>query len=189
MATLLNIGTTPITVERYHEMIEQGILGPDERVELLEGVIVPKMPKHPPHSVSNDICREALSVALPPGWFVRTQNPVTLSTSEPEPDLAVVRGRLRDYSNRHPQPGEIGLVMEIADASLDRDRTLKKRIYGSAGVPHYWLLNLNNRTLEVYSEPRGGDCAQRAVYEPTQSVELVLDGKVVANISVGDLLP
>ena len=103
------------------------------------------------HSVAADASRQALERVIPTGLFIRTQNPISLADSEPEPDLAVIRGRIRDYGRRHPGAPDVGLVMEISDTSLDRDRLAKKRIYAEARIPRYWLLDLNERKLEVYS--------------------------------------
>ena len=86
-----------------------------------------------------------------------SQEPITLPASGPEPDVAVIRGDSRDYFDRHPGAAEVGLIVEVAEASLDRDRVLKKQIYAAAAIPVYWLLDLNNRRLEAYSDPEGGD--------------------------------
>jgi Uma2 family endonuclease len=126
---------------------------------------------------------------IPSGWFVRVQDSITLATSEPEPDIAVVRGDPRDYLKRHPGPDEIGLVMEIADSSLEWDSILKKCVYAAAGIPYYWLLNVKTRSLEVYSVPQANEYTRREVYEPEQTADVVLDGKTVGAVLVDDLLP
>ncbi|MBV9396680.1 MAG: Uma2 family endonuclease, partial [Bryobacterales bacterium] len=108
----------PVTVDVYHAMAERGILHSGDPVELLEGVIVQKPVKNPPHSTANEVARHTLEGVLPAGWIVRAQNPITLATSEPEPDLTVIRGSLRRYRTRHPGPREVGLVMEISGTSL-----------------------------------------------------------------------
>jgi Uma2 family endonuclease len=120
---------------------------------------------------------------------VSSQTPITLSTSEPEPDVAVIRGKTRDYVHSHPGAGDVGLVVEIADSSADRDRILKKRIYAAAGIPWYWVLDVNKRTLETFSDPRAGDYTKRAIHNPGQSVELTLDGEPSGALAVTDLLP
>jgi Uma2 family endonuclease len=189
LATLLNTSTTPITVEEYHSMTERGVLTRNDRVELLEGVILEKPRVNPPHRISTDATREALGRIVPLGWYVSSQTPITLSTSEPEPDVAVIRGKTRDYLHTHPGSGDVGLVVEIADSSADRDRILKKRIYAAAGIPWYWVLDVNKRTLETFSDPRAGDYTKRAIYNPGQSVELTLDGEPSGALAVSDLLP
>jgi Uma2 family endonuclease len=192
MAAALNPGIGPIwpiSVETYHEMADKGILHSGDPVELLEGIIVQKPVKGPPHVFSNRAARLVLESVIPTEWFVRVQDPITLATSEPEPDIAVIRGDPRDYLKRHPGPEEVALVMEIADSSLERDSILKKRIYASAGILYYWLLNLKTRSLEVYSIPQGNEYMQRAVYKSQQTVDVVLDGKTVGAVRVADLLP
>jgi Uma2 family endonuclease len=165
MASGLITGLTPIwhiTVEQYHAMLEHGIFHSDDPIELLDGVIVQKPVKNPWHSVSNDAARQALEGVIRSDWCIRVQNPITLATSEPEPDLAVVRENPRDYSSRHPNPNQVGLVIEIADSSLERDRVLKQRIYADAGIPWYWLVDLRGRALEVYSQPANHEFGRQA---------------------------
>ena len=178
-----------MTVEQYHTMIDQGILGPGDPVELLEGVIVQKMSKKPPHRIATHATRQALQRLVSKGWYVDTQEPITLEASEPEPDVSVIRGDTRDYSDRHPGPNDVGLIVEVADASLKRDRIVKKRIYATAGIPFYWVLDLTRRRLVVYSEPQGADYSRRVLYAPDQSVAVILDGRAVGNVAVSDLLP
>src|SRR5262245_49846698 len=93
-----------LTVEQYHEMLRAGILHDGCPVELLEGVLVAKMTKYPPHTPATQLLREALAHLLPDGWFVNDQEPITTLDSEPEPDVSVVRGRRRDFQDRHPGP-------------------------------------------------------------------------------------
>lgn len=178
-----------ISVDRYHAMIEVGILGPDDPIELLEGLLVTKMPKDPPHIYSTRAARELLAKVLPDGWDVRSQDPVTLFDSEPEPDVAVVRGSMRDYTRRHPTLGEIGLVVEVADSSLERDRKVKKLIYARAEIPWYWLLDLINRRVELYSQPQDGDYRQCSLRGASERIPIILDGVVAGELSVADLLP
>src|SRR6266545_7649231 len=116
------------SVDQYHAIIRAGILTADDPVELLEGWLVTKMPKNPRHSVVTQQTREALVRVLPSGWYVNTQEPITTEDSEPEPDVAVVRGERRQYLDHHPGPQDVPLVIEVADSSLQRDRTLKKRL-------------------------------------------------------------
>ena len=116
------------TVEEYHRMIEAGVFAADERFELLEGWIVAEITRTPPHDVAIELLTDALRGALPAGWWVRVQSAITLTDSEPEPDLAVVRGAVRDHVQRHPDAAEIAVVIEVADSSLAPDRDLKGRV-------------------------------------------------------------
>jgi|SRR5215472_1242511 len=113
-----------ISVAAYHVMIDSGVLPTDEPAELLEGAVVPKLVRNPPHRIATRATRMALERSIPRGWYVDTQEPITTDSSEPEPDVAVLKGDSRDYPDRHPGPGDAGLIVEIADASLDRDRIL-----------------------------------------------------------------
>jgi len=192
MAAVLDAGITifPLSVERYHAMIDKGILGSDDAVELLDGlIIVEKLSKNPPHRTSTWATRKALEREVPAGWYVDEQNPITLATSEPEPDVSVVRGTGRDYSTRHPGAADVGMVVQVADATLDRDRGLKKRIYAAAGIPFYWVVNLLKQQLEIYSAPDRQDYRQCMVCAPHQTAAIVLDGHEVGVIKVCDLLP
>ncbi|HUY91490.1 MAG TPA: Uma2 family endonuclease, partial [Pirellulales bacterium] len=141
------------TVDQYHEMIDAGILGENERIELLEGGILHMSPRGPRHVFAVQELAARLAPLLPADWHLRSQDPLTLAESEPEPDLAIVRGARRAYAARHPVAGEVGLVVEVADSSLEFDRSVKQRIYAAAGIPEYWIVNLDQRSIEVYREP------------------------------------
>ncbi len=181
------------TVEEYHAMIRAGLFDPEERFELLDGWIVPKMTRNPPHEVAMVLVQEALRLLLPRGWHLRVQSAIATATSEPEPDLAVVRGEARDYVNRHPGAGDIALVVEVADASLRRDRGLKKRIYAGAGIPAYWIVNLGDARVEVDSDPTGAVASPTYRQEPTFGVDdalpLVIEGEERGRIAVRGVLP
>jgi Uma2 family endonuclease len=181
------------SVEQYHRMIREGYFDEEDRFELLEGWIVPKMTRKPPHDVAIGLAQDALQGLVPEGWHIRGQSALTTAESEPEPDLAVVRGRRRDYVERHPGPGDMALVVEVADSSLSRDRGIKQRIYARARVPVYWIINLVDRVIEVYDEPTGPAAspsfANRRDFGPGDAVPVVLDGREVGHIAAGDLLP
>src|SRR5262249_20113394 len=120
------------SVEQYHRMIEAGILTEDDRVELLEGVIVDKMTHNPPNDGTIGLLQTELLKRLPDGWVLRIQSAITLTDSEPEPDLAVSRGPWRRYLQAHPVPRDLALVVEVADATLAQDQTDKVRSYARA---------------------------------------------------------
>jgi Uma2 family endonuclease len=182
-----------LSVEQYHRMIEAGILDDDTPVELLEGWLVQKMTKHPPHVVAKGLLGDRLRELAPIGWYVDEEAPVTTTESEPEPDITVVRGSRRDYAKMHPGPRDAALAAEVADSSLVRDRGLKKRIYARAGIPVYWIVNLVDRRIEVYTGPSGPaetpDYAQREDYGPEAEVPVVLDGREIGRVAVRDVLP
>lgn len=182
------------TVEEYLRLVRDGYFDQDNRYELLEGWIVPKTTKNPPHSVANALANEALRPMLRGrGFHLRDQDSVTAIDSVPEPDLAIVRGEIRDYSGRHPRPGDTALAVEVADSSLADDRKLKGRIYARAGIPFYWIVNLVHRQVEVYTDPTGPvdepSYRSRLDFRPGESVPLILDGEEVGRVSVDDLLP
>ena len=182
-----------LSVEQYEEMIRTGIIMEDDPVELLDGWLVPKMTKNPPHILASELVREALSQMLPTGWCVFSQQPVRLATSMPEPDVMVGRGELRQYRDRLPRADDAGLVVEVSDASVYRDQVFKKGIYAEAGIPVYWLVNLLDGRIEVYESPVGAgdkaDYARRRDFSPTDEIPVVLDGRQQATILVRDLLP
>jgi Uma2 family endonuclease len=182
-----------LSVEQYHAMIAAGILTENDPVELLAGWLISKMPKNPRHSLSTELTREALAGLVPAEWHVRSQEPITLPDSEPEPDVAVARGDRRRYRDRHPGAGDLALVVEVSDASLERDRTIKKQLYAEAGIETYWILNLQEGLLEEYSEPtqEAGhpDYARRRGYGLTEAVPVRIDGREAGSIAVRELLP
>jgi Uma2 family endonuclease len=182
-----------LSVEQYHEMARTGILLDGDPIELLDGWLVPKMMKHPPHSGTTELVRWTLERCLPVGWFTRCQEPITLSASEPEPDVAVVRGERRDYMERHPGSQETALVVEVADVSLRRDRTTKKRIYAEAGIAVYWIVNLIDFQIEVYTDPSGsgvsadyGTCRN---YRSAELIPVIIDGRQLAELPAQAVLP
>jgi Uma2 family endonuclease len=181
------------TVDEYHRMIDAGVFADDDRFELLEGWIIPKMPRNPRHdAVIAHIGRRLLPL-LSAGWHVRTQSACTLIGSEPEPDLLVAIGEELDYIHRHPGPADIALVIEVSDSSLDRDRGLKARIYARAGIPCYWIVNLAEGSVEVRNDPTGpgDDPSYRSIdiFGPDGMLPIVLDGREVARVAARDVLP
>jgi len=197
-AAALSYQPPPLPVRRfsvaeYRKLAEVGILTEHERVELLEGWIVPKMVHNPPHDNTVELVDEALRALLPPGWRVRVQSSITTADSEPEPDLTLVRGSARERSGRHPVPSEIGLIIEVADSSLETDRRDKARLYARAGIEHYWIVNLVDRCVEVHEEPSPTDEVPRyrrvTSLSPGQSLELRLEGPPIAMIPVEAFLP
>lgn len=179
-----------LSVRQYRQMVRSGILTEDDPVELLEGWLVPKMPKNPPHRLATRRVRTALEGLLPSGWFVETQEPITTADSEPEPDVTLVRGTPEDYADRHPGPEDLALVVEIADATLQRDRTIKRRLYAAAGIPTYWILNLPEQVLEVHSAPdrESGDYRSTATFATGDRVTLRVGELEVGPFSIDQFL-
>ncbi len=178
------------TVEEYLKMIAVGVFVDSERLELLEGWIVPKpMTRNPPHEVAVDLIDERLRQSLPPGWRLRNQASIRTTDSVPEPDFAIVRGEARDSLSRHPIPADLALVIEVSDSTLAEDRTLKARLYARAQITAYWIVNVIDHQIEVHSDPSGAAYLERTVIGPDGEVALVLDGVEVARIAARDLLP
>lgn len=192
----LIVPTEPIwrfSVAQYHQMIHLGILTDDDPVELLEGWIIQKMPKNPPHRAATKLTRTALEAIVPSGWYVDAQEPITLEDSEPEPDVVIVRGNTRDYLDRHPGSQDLALVIEISDSTLERDRTSKKRLYARAGIPVYWIVNLPEQKLEVYTEPINLAAVptyqQRQDYSLLEQVTVIIEEQIIGRLTVQNLLP
>jgi Uma2 family endonuclease len=180
-----------LSVEQYHEMINAGILTEADLVELLEGWLVTKMVKKPQHSLATQLLNDMLTPLLPSGWFVNVQEPITTADSEPEPDISIVRGSRRDYTDHHPYPKDVALVVEVSDATLQRDRSIKLRVYANARIPVYWILNLPDQQLEVYTNPTGdGEAAhynQQHIYQASDEVSVIIDNQEMGQVSVDSL--
>jgi hypothetical protein len=182
----------PLTVEAYHALLKAGILQDGDPIELLEGFLVPKMGKGPRHERARRILRRLLEKIVPDEFFVDEQGAFTASTSEPEPDVFVIRGTVDDFADRHAGPDELPLVAEISHASLRRDRNWKKRIYARAGIACYWLVNLVEDRIEVSTQPSGP--SKKPAYKKTDiygvddEVPVVIDGKEIGRISAAKIL-
>lgn len=181
------------TVDEYRQLSETGVLNADNAVELLEGLLVPKMPKNPPHILVCKLLRRCLERLLGEGWHVATQDPIATADSEPEPDLAVLRGAEEDYYDRLPTTADCPLVIEVADSTLNRDRGIKCRISARAGIQQYWIANLMDQSVETYSDPSGPiefpSFGQSRSYLRGESIPVVLDGQTFGEIAVDDLFP
>jgi len=135
----------------YERLVELGVFE-GEPLELIGGQLIVAEPKGSPHAAAVGMAGDALRGALPVGWIVRIQDPVALDDeSVPEPDVAVVRGRHADY--RHAHPARAALIVEVAESSLSFDRTQKGSLYARAGIADYWIVNLEDRVVEVYRDP------------------------------------
>lgn len=177
----------------YHLLGTHGIIRPDERVELLDGLVVELPVKKPLHQGVSRRLTNRLPRLLPSGWFVQIADVVGLAASEPEPDAAVLRGDDTSYDHRQPEPADAGIVIEVADTSLRTDRKEKGRLYAQAGIPVYWIVNIQDRQIEVYTDPDPTATPPayrtRTDYRPGQDVPVVLDGAIVAAVPAAELLP
>lgn len=142
------------TIEQYHQMIEQKIFAEDEPIELIQGEIVRKMPIGNLHAATVNQLTRLLSKRIPNEVMLSIQNPIWLSNSEPEPDVAILIFREDLYASRRPVSEDVRLLIEVADTSLSFDREVKGPVYAEAGIVEYWIVNLNNSTVEVYRDPQ-----------------------------------
>ena len=157
--------TWRFTVEDYHRLAEAGILGEDDRVELIEGDLVMSSPISSRHAACVKRLNALFNAALQGRAIVGVQDPLRLGEhSEPEPDLMLLRPREDFYRDAHPGPEDVYLVIEVSETSLAYDREVKLPLYARFGVPEVWLVNLVEDRLEVYRTPRGGSYTHKAVY-------------------------
>ena len=139
--------------EEYYRMGEAGVFAPDERVELIEGVIFQMPPQGPIHSTGTSAVQETLRIVFGSGFYVRPQMPLSLGlASDPEPDIAVVPGSFRDYRAAHPTTAL--LVVEVSDTTLDFDQHEKASLYARADIQDYWIINIPEQALEIYRDPQ-----------------------------------
>jgi Uma2 family endonuclease len=149
------LSTVKWSVEDYHQMIKTGLLD-DRPVELLAGEIVAMSPEGEPHAFFSRTAGQYLTFVLGDRALVSPAKPITLPNgSEPEPDLAIVQPLGREYLTHHPYPENIFWVIEYANSSLEKDATVKYHIYAEAGIPEYWLVNLQTGELIIYRQPSG----------------------------------
>jgi Uma2 family endonuclease len=181
-----------ITADRYERMVAGGLLDEDDRVELLGGVLVKKMAQGPDHVWAVDELAVQLDAMSAGAWHARKEHPARVSEyDEPEPDVAVVMGPRAALRGRHPVASEIPLVAEVAGTTLAEDRGIKQERYARAGIPIYWIVNLSDSLVEVYTEPDSatGRYRSRADYGPGTRVPVVILGTVAGEIAVADLIP
>jgi Uma2 family endonuclease len=189
----LSAGFRRFSVAEYEKLVDLGMITEDDNLELLEGYLVHKMGHNPPHDGTQQLVEDGVRAVLPAGWCLRGQSVIALADSQPEPDIAVCRGDKRSFLLRHPGVPDIGFVGEVADTTIDSDRADKCRIYARAGIPVYWIINLVDGQVEVYTDPDPAATPpayrSRTDYRPVEDVPLVLDGATVASIPVSELLP
>ena len=177
-------------------MFAAGVFEPEDRLELIEGEIVDMSPQNCPHATGVTLVQETLSDIFRSSSAVRVQLPMDVNEiSQPEPDIAVVKGTIRNYTNRHPAGPDVGLVIEVADSSLQMDREQKLAIYAQAGIVEYWVVNLNDNTIEVFRDPQQGSESNTAEYQSrkilsaSDRIAVSLGDESLGELKVSDLLP
>jgi Uma2 family endonuclease len=177
----------------YDRLIEAAVFLPSDKVELIDGLLVAREPQRSLHATGIMLANEALRAGFGAGWVVRVQLPIALDEdSEPEPDLVVVRGTVRDFTRSHPNA--VALIVEVADSSLHFDRTDKASLYARAGVADYWIVNLLDAVVEVHRDPRPTPAAAYGWHYG--SIRVATPGETVTplarpgqSLRVADLLP
>jgi Uma2 family endonuclease len=176
------------TRDEYHRAAELGLFGPEERLELLDGEILKKMTQNEPHIYAVRRATRLLDAVFNPAGHARSQAPIVLDDrSEPEPDVAIVVGGDQDYLARRPTASDALLVVEVADTTLRFDRKRKGPAYARAGVREYWIVNLQERQLEVYRDPSRSRYRMVLVHAAGESVTPLAASH--GAIRVADLLP
>ena len=178
-----------LSVERYHAMMSSGLITEEDRVELLDGLLVEIPPMNPPHAVIRNRVYRLLNSLPLTDFYVRSQQPITTETSEPLPDVMIIRGDDGRYLTRHPSPDEVPLFVAVSDSTLLRDQREKKRIYSSAGVAVYWIINIPESQLEIYSIPEGETYRRIDIYFADDMLPVVIEGEEIGRIPAKSLLP
>ncbi len=159
------------TVDDYYKMAEVGILKPTDRVELINGEIIQMSPIKSLHASVVDTLSAELNFQLRGKAIIRTQNPIRINQySEPEPDIGIAKFKKDKYRAYHPTPEDVLLIIEIADTTLMKDRTIKKQLYAEAGIPEYWIVNLKEQEIEVYREPAGKTYSESSTIRPGENI-------------------
>ncbi len=197
---MMEVGADPefpphrMTVDRYERLVEAGVYGAKDPVFLWRGRLVEKMSKGRPHVIAAIILFRLFDRLMPEGYHVEQEAPLAIGDdSMPEPDLAVIRGSLRDYLKRAPTAKQALLVVEVADSSVALDSRTKLKAYAAEAIPVYWIVNIPKSRISVYSQPTGptetpsyGDHRE---YGPDDEVPVVLDGHELGRVSAKEILP
>jgi len=187
-ATAHDVSTEHYRLSRveYDRAVERGTFKPEARLELIDGDLHAMTPEGSRHALAMNLVAEQLRRVFTDGFHVRVQNPVALDDySEPEPDVSVVEGAMRDYRDAHPASPV--LVVEVSDDSVRYDRTVKQRLYARARIPEYWILAVRDARLEVYREP--GEDGYQSVTRLGAGETVAPLQRPDARIAVDDLLP
>ena len=175
-----------LSVEIYDAMIESGILTENDNVELLNGIIIEKLPKGTKHSLYNDIISDTLKEKIK-DVYVRNQNPIQLDDfSEPEPDIVLAKLPRDKYLENHPKSADILLVIEISDSTLYYDRDEKGLAYSLAGIQQYLIVNVGNNTIEDYQNPSNDGYQTKQIYKIGEKFNLIAFPEI--EVAVEDFL-
>ncbi len=168
-----NIEKRLLTVAEYHKMVEVGILDPDDRVELIKGEIIKMSPLSSLHTSHVKRITSLMYQLLSNRVTISVQDPITIEDhSEPEPDIALLTFSEDFYAERHPGPEDVLLLIEVADSTLAKDQRLKLPLYAEAGIVEYWIVNLVDHKLEVYTNPEDNTYTSTSIYSPGDQITL-----------------
>ena len=176
------------TVQEYHHMSELGILDASDRTELITGKIVLKSAKIAFHVIALRLLASFLEKSFDESVLVRTQDPILLDNfSEPEPDLAIVKGTMFDYADRHPSPEDVYLVVEIADSTLKKDCEVKDKLYARSNIADYWVIDVKNRQVHIFRTPTPTGYASHLILSESQTISPLAFPSIV--IPISSILP
>jgi Uma2 family endonuclease len=162
-----------LTVNDYHRLGAAGILGEDDRVELLEGQLVDMSPIGPHHALAVDALTELLVLGAAGRAVVRVQNPIVLDdASEPQPDFTLLRKPWDGYPHAHPRPPDVYLLIEVADSSLEFDLGAKLELYARAGIRDFWVVDLTSNRVLVHRGPGDGKYVSITTVEMSGMLEV-----------------
>jgi len=159
------------TVDEFERMVEVGILREDERIELIRGEIVRMAPIGKRHNECVDLLNEIIGEQLRKTVRLRIQGSISLQQRvQPQPDVLVLRRPAESYGTVAATAADVLLLIEVSDRTLDYDRTVKRSLYAQAGIPEYWIVNLNDNRVEIYSQPIGSTYQQARIATPSESI-------------------
>ncbi len=183
---IVNVPKRRFSVEEYYRLVEVGILGPADKVELIHGEIVKMSPVGPRHAGLVNRLNRLLLQLLDERYIISPQNPVRLSFySEPEPDMAVLYFRDDYYGTQHPEPKDVALLIEVSGSTLEYDSLVKLPLYAKKGIPEYWIIDLQNDRILIHTDPDGTAYQSKSIYQRGE----VLSSSVLSNdLSVDEIL-
>ena len=183
-----------LSVEQFLKMIVAGVFPDEARVELIRGRLIKRMTKYTPHNFAVDALAERLRDLVAPGHRVREEKSVDIGQhSRPEPDIAVARGPRDAYQTRDPQAENLVLVVEVSHSTYRKDRGPMWGLYAEAGVPVYWVVNISQKQIEVYSDPAGkgraAEYRRAETFAAGAEAPVVIAGVEVGKVAVNEILP